>query len=144
MKIAIPQWQGRVSPVFDVAGNLLIAEVTEGVEVGREQVSLTANDPLRRAEQVVQTGAQVLICGAISWPLESALAAAGLVLYPQRCGAVEEILEAFRKGKLDEASFVMPGCCGQRRRNRGRGGRGQCGHRRGQAMAQDRRHSPGA
>ncbi len=145
MKIAIPQWQGRVSPVFDVAGSLLVAEVSEGVEVSREQVVLTASDPQRRAEQVVQTGAQVLICGAISWPLESALTAAGLVLYPQVCGAVEDVLEAFRKGKLDEATFIMPGCCGRRQRMRGRG-RGRCGrfgHRRKQPLDEDNRHSPG-
>jgi predicted Fe-Mo cluster-binding NifX family protein len=144
MKVAIPQWQGRVSPVFDVAGSLLVAEVTDGIEVGREHVVLTATDPVRRAEQVVQAGAEVLICGAVSWPLESALSAAGVVLYPQVCGAVEEVLEAFRKGRIDEAAFVMPGCCGRRRRHQARSRRGR-GLGRGcrQQMDQNYRHNPG-
>lgn len=143
MKIAIPQWQGRVSPVFDVAGSLLVAEVIEGVEVGREQVALTASELQKRVEQVVRTGAQVLICGAISWPLESALTAAGLALYPQVCGPVEEVLEAFRKGTLHEAAFIMPGCCGRRRQNRGRSRHGRQGHGCKQAMDEDSSHSPG-
>lgn len=129
--------------MFDVAGSLLIVEVADGHEVGREQVTLTAGDPHKRAEQVVRTGAQVLICGAISWPLESALTAAGLVLYPQVCGPMEEVLEAFRKGKLDEAAFVMPGCCGRGHRNRGRGRRGRAGRGCRTSMNEDTRHSHG-
>ena len=143
MKVAIPQWKGRVSPVFDVAGSLLVSEVHEGVEIGRWQIELTASDPLKRARQVVLTGAKVLICGAISCPLESALLAAGLVLHPQVCGAVEEVLEAFRKGQLDQAAFVMPGCCGRRRRGRRRRGRGHQSNCREETPDADTLREPG-
>ena len=33
MRIVIPQWQGRVSPVFDVAVNLLLIDIEEGRDV---------------------------------------------------------------------------------------------------------------
>ncbi len=78
MRIAIPQWQGRVSPVFDVAANMLIVEVADAREVGRREVAVTATDPAKRAQQVAQLPANVLICGAISWPLELALRSAGV------------------------------------------------------------------
>lgn len=122
MRIAIPQWQSRVSPVFDVAENLLLIEVADTHEVGRREVSLTTTDPTRRARQVAQLPADVLICGAISWPLEVALRSAGVQVISQICGQVDEVMRSFLLGDLDNDAFRMPGCCGRRRRGR-RGGR---------------------
>ena len=34
MKVAIPHWQGRISPVFDVAGNVLVVEGLKGLVAG--------------------------------------------------------------------------------------------------------------
>ncbi len=125
MKVAIPQWRGRISPVLDVAGSLLLVDVADGRELRREDGSLTASDPLQRARQVAQLGPEVLICGAISLPLEAALASAGVRVIPFTCGRVEEVLAAFVNGRLTDGAFLMPGCCGWRRRFRGRGLRGR-------------------
>jgi predicted Fe-Mo cluster-binding NifX family protein len=123
MKVAIPHWRDRVSPVFDVAGSLLVVELADGRELRREQAALTATDPLKRAKQVSQLGAEVLICGAISWPLEIALSSAGVRVVPFTCGKVEEVLSAFVAGKLTDGTFLMPGCHGWRRQLCGRRGR---------------------
>ena len=120
MKVAIPHWRDRVSPVFDVASILLVVDVADGGALRREQRSLTASDPLKRAKQVAQLGTEVLICGAISWPLEIALSSAGVRVVPFTCGEVEEVLSAFMNGKLTGGAFLMPGCCGWRRRLRAR------------------------
>jgi len=125
MKVAIPHWQGRVSPVFDVAGNVLVVEICDGVENSREDVTLDAEDPQLRAARLAQTGADLLICGAISWPLEMALSAAGIDVIPQTCGDVEQVLAAFAKGQLRQDAFLMPGCCGRRRQFRARRRRGR-------------------
>lgn len=125
MRIAIPQWQGRVSPVFDVAANMLIVEVADAREVGRREVAVTATDPAKRAQQVAQLPANVLICGAISWPLELALRSAGVQVISQICGQVDEVMRSFLQGNLDNKAFRMPGCCGRRRFRGGRGNRYQ-------------------
>jgi predicted Fe-Mo cluster-binding NifX family protein len=125
MKVAIPHWQGRVSPVFDVAGNVLVVEIRNGVEHSREDVALDADDPQLRAARLGQTGAELLICGAISWPLEMALSSAGIDVITQTCGEVEQILVAFAKGQLQDNAFLMPGCCGRRRQFRARRRRGR-------------------
>jgi len=119
MKVAIPQWQGRVSPVFDVAGNVLVVEVDNGVEQTRREVVFDAEALQRRAVRLAETGANVLVCGAISWPLEMAIVATGIEVVPQTCGNIEGVLAAFIEGRLDQYAFLMPGCCGRRRR-RGR------------------------
>jgi predicted Fe-Mo cluster-binding NifX family protein len=130
MKVAIPQWRDRISPVFDVAGSLLLVDVVDGRESRREERALTASDPLKRAKRVSQLGTEVLICGAISWPLEIALSSAGVRVVPFTCGEVEEVLSAFMNGKLTNGAFLMPGCCGWRRRLRAR-----------QRLARPRRHA---
>jgi predicted Fe-Mo cluster-binding NifX family protein len=122
MRIAIPQWQGRVSPVFDVATNLLLIEVADAGEVGRREEALTATDPNRRAQQVAQLAPQVLICGAISWPLELALRSLGVQVISQICGQVDEVVRCFLLGELANGAFRMPGCCGRRRFRGGREG----------------------
>jgi len=125
MKIAIPHWQGRISPVFDVAENVLIVEIADGVERNRQDVRFDVEAPQARAVRLAETGANVLVCGAISWPLEMAIGATGIEVVPQTCGEVERILAAFLEGRLNHNAFLMPGCCGRRRRSRGRRGRGR-------------------
>jgi len=129
MKVAIPHWQGRISPVFDVAGSVLVVEIDEGVERARQDVAFDAEDSQARAAHLAQTGADVLVCAAISWPLEMAVWAAGIDVIPHTCGDVEQVLAAFVAGRLQKDAFLMPGCCGRRRRFRARHGRG--GHRGG-------------
>lgn len=117
MYVAIPVLADRVSPVFD-----------EAREVRRQTVPLHSQDIARRAAELSQYGVNVLICGAVSRPLEELLCAAGIHVIPQTCGPVEEVLQAFATDRLDERAFLMPGCCGGRRRRwRGAGGCGRVG-----------------
>jgi len=113
--VAIPHWQGRVSPVFDVAGSVLIVEIDAG-RVGRcRDIVLADEDPQDRAAALTAAGAGVLICGAVSWPLKIALAAAGIEVIPQICGDVESVLAAYLDGGLARDDFLMPGCRGRQR-----------------------------
>ena len=64
MKLAIPVWQGRISPVFDVAGQLLLVELADGREVARQErmVDETAAD--ERSRKLAELGVETLICAA--------------------------------------------------------------------------------
>jgi len=127
MKVAIPQWQGRVSPVFDVAGNVLLVDVAKGAEQTRQNVALEASQPQFRASMLAVHGTSVLICGAISRPMEMAVFAAGIEVISNICGDIEQVLTAFIGGNLDKDTFSMPGCCGRRRQfNAGRRRGGRC------------------
>ena len=125
MKVAIPTWTGRVSPVFDAAKHLLIVDFDGDREIHREEVVIEESQLMPRAKRVAQLGVDVLICGAISMPLEAMLVSAGVRVIPHTCGTVEEVLQAFASGQLTDEMFLMPGCCGRRRRfrRRHRGGR---------------------
>ncbi len=127
MKVAIPIWRDRISPVFDVAGHLLLLDVQEGKEIRREEIAVETLELFARVKQLTELGTNLVICGGISWPLERMLVSTGVRVIPQTCGPVEEVLRAFLAGQLTEQAFLMPGCCGRRRQFRsGRGGqRGQ-------------------
>jgi predicted Fe-Mo cluster-binding NifX family protein len=128
MRLAIPTWQGRVSPVFDAAQRLLIVDVADGSEVARSEKDLRAAFPPQRVARLKELGIEVLICGAVSRPLAGMIAASGIVLVPFIGGECDEVLAAYLDGQLPSPRFLMPGCCGPgrgwRHRGHGRGGRG--------------------
>lgn len=125
MKIAIPHWQSRISPVCDEARHFLVVHVTNDQEVRRSEleVTLPGTDLVGRAAQLLDVGVNTLICGAISKALETMLLGVGIDVISQICGNVEDVLQAFRTGKLAQDRFALPGCA--RRRHR-RQRNGQC------------------
>lgn len=126
MRVAIPQWQGRVSPVFDVAGSLLLIDLDHGVESARREVAVIEDTHLGRARRMAGLGIDTLICGAISRTMEFALQSCGILVLSQVCGDTEQVLSAYAQGRMWQKIFFMPGCRGwQMRHHRGRrnGGR---------------------
>jgi predicted Fe-Mo cluster-binding NifX family protein len=121
-KIAIPHHLGYVSPVFDVARNILIVSARDGQGQEREKVALETGDPFLRAQQMKNLGIDVVVCGAISRPYETALLAKGIEVRHSICGPLEEVLSAVFEGTLEDARFIMPGFAGPHR-FRGRHGK---------------------
>lgn len=130
MRIALPICQGRVSPVFDVASRLALVELTGQAELARKEVALSSGRADGLAERLSDWGVDLLICSALSQELQMALHSAGIRVQAHICGDVESVLAAYKAGGLQDARFVMPGCC---RRRRGRQ-RGACGCQRGAAF----------
>jgi predicted Fe-Mo cluster-binding NifX family protein len=109
MKVAIPHWQGRISPLFDAADTLLLIDIEDGREVKRDNFNLSRRDPLRRAREVSRLGADMLLCGAVSRELETALLGAGVQVVGFICGEVDGVIAAFLGGTLSHSRFQMPG-----------------------------------
>jgi Pyruvate/2-oxoacid:ferredoxin oxidoreductase delta subunit/predicted Fe-Mo cluster-binding NifX family protein len=134
MRIAVPVHAERISPLVDVARRFVLLDVSRNTAGARREVQIESADLVARAKRIAQLGSDVLICGAISRPLESMLLSAGVKVIPNTCGAVDEVVAAFVAGQLTEEAFLLPGCDGGGRglgRGRGRGrGRG-CGRRMG-------------
>lgn len=122
MKILVSVFQGRISPVFDVAKELLLVEVKGARELGRREVRIEETEVSTRAGRLMRLGAHVLICGAVSESLESMLTSMGVWVIPNTCGPIEEVLGAFISRDFGPRSFLMPGCCGRRRQSWGHSG----------------------
>jgi len=109
MRIAIAHWQDRISPVFDVSDRLLLIDIEDGRELKREDNLLNCSGPFERAREVYRLGVQVLLCGAVSRPLETALISSGVRVIGFICGGLEDVLNAYIKGRLADKCFHMPG-----------------------------------
>jgi predicted Fe-Mo cluster-binding NifX family protein len=119
MKVAIPLWQGRVSPVFDEARRILLVDVFEKQEQHRQEESLIAQNPFERAQLLPKLGVDLLICGMISQAQHVAIASAGIQIIPHICGPMEDVIAAFLDGRIESGALLMPGCGGRKRlRNR--------------------------
>lgn len=114
MLIAIANWQGCISPVFDVSDRLCLVEIVSGSAVRRENVFLRYRDPFGRAREMAEMGIELLICGAVSHVFETALISVGIRVAGFMCGDLEAVLDAFLQGGLTDSRFFMPGCFGKR------------------------------
>jgi predicted Fe-Mo cluster-binding NifX family protein len=112
--IAVPNCQGRVSPVFDVAARLVIVRLRGEAELERKEVVLFEKQPDGIVRSLGELGIKVLICGAISQGLQLALEQVGIRVLPQICGGLDSVIAAYRQGTLGQPEFAMPGCCGRR------------------------------
>lgn len=123
MQVALTAWENRISPVFDAAKTLLIAEIRDGKIVSMRHEPM---DPVwisHLADRLCGLGVDVLICGAISRVPSTIIEASGIQLIPFIGGAIDDVLAAYARNGRIAAEFFMPGCGrGQRRK-----GRGACG-----------------
>ena len=95
--------------MFDVSDNVYLIQCAGGREIKREPKTLNHHDPFSRAKEVTGLGTQVLICGAVSTPLETALEAVGVQVIGFVCGDLEAVLRAYLSGFLHRPCFRMPG-----------------------------------
>ena len=95
-------WQDRISPVFDVADHLLLLDVEGHREIDRKSLRLTGRNPFERVKELSELGVNVLLCGAISLALEKAIIGAGIRVVGFLGGELENVIQAFLDGNLDD------------------------------------------
>lgn len=120
MKVAFTIWNGRISPVFDTARELLLLELEDDRIVSETHEQLPDADAARCVAKLHDLGISTLVCGAISRPMADMLAACGIRLMPFVAGDIMAVVAAYRNRQLPNATFMMPGCCTPGRRRMGR------------------------
>ena len=109
MKVAMPVWEGRISPVFDAARRLMVVDVIQDMEIKRREVPLGGVSPLYRVRRMADLGVDVLICGGISRSYVDLMDAFTIAVVPWITGEPEQILTAYLRGDLPSLQFAMPG-----------------------------------
>ena len=109
-RTAIAAWQGFVATTLDFARTLLLVDVVDGRVTARREIRLAAASPQAIAHRLEKVGAHVVICGAISAPLLSAVEARGIRVIPFVHGDVEEVIQGCLEGTLKDERFHMAGC----------------------------------
>jgi predicted Fe-Mo cluster-binding NifX family protein len=109
MKIAIPVWENKVSPVLDTASRLLVVDCNERGQMSRFEIYLDERDLTRRCFRIRGLGIDTVICGAVTRHFSDMLRSSGVSIVPGLSGHTDDILQACLEGNLDHAKFLMPG-----------------------------------
>lgn len=125
MRTAIACWRGRIAPLFDTAGSVVVLEAVGGHDDPEEAVALPEDWPAR-VGRLREMGVERLVCGAISPFLRDLLDSAGIEVIAFVSGDVSDIDEALKRGGDLREEHPMPGC-GRRCSMRGGSGRGTGG-----------------
>lgn len=103
MKVAIPIFRSRVSPVFDWSTRLLLVRIRSGREETGEEIEVGGLDLLERVERLSNAGTDVLICGAIGDFVARLLESKGIRVIPW-------VVHALASDEFPHDRFLMPGC----------------------------------
>ena len=121
LKITVPYWYNRISPVLDTAENFLIVDVQNGRRIKDVNINLGEKSLSDRVEYFKRQHINFLLCGALSDYYHRLILAKGIKVIPWLTGDIDCILEAFICNNSFEPEFIMPGCKGCRRRRRKQG-----------------------
>jgi predicted Fe-Mo cluster-binding NifX family protein len=109
MRVAIPEHQNRVAPVFDCCRKVLV--VVHDLESDRLLVGedWSALSRFARAYRLKMLRVELLVCGGISGCLETLVRRNGIDVLPWIAGDVWEVLAALRTGTISDPRYAMPG-----------------------------------
>lgn len=110
MRIAIPVWEDKISPVFDTALRLLMVEYDNGKERSRLAYHIGEEDLSLKCNRIKSLAPDLIICGAVSHLFLNMLKAVDVDVIEHVSGSTEDILEAYLKGDILNTQFLMPGC----------------------------------
>jgi predicted Fe-Mo cluster-binding NifX family protein len=109
MKIAMPVWENKISPVLDTASRLLVVELKEGGDMSRFEIYLDERDLSKRCHRITGLGVDTLICGAVTRHFSDMLKALGVKLITGISGQPDDVLHACVEGRLAHSKYLMPG-----------------------------------
>jgi predicted Fe-Mo cluster-binding NifX family protein len=108
MKIAMPVWENKISPVLDTASRLLVLEL-KGGDMSRFEIYLDERDLSKRCLRIMGLGVDTLICGAVTRHFSDMLNALGIDLITGISGQPDDVLRACFEGRLAHSKYLMPG-----------------------------------
>jgi len=118
MRIAVPFWDNRISPVFDVAQNLMLISFHNGKETARFNLSLAGMSSPLKIDTLKKNEVEIVLCGAISEPFLRLLISSGFTVEPWISGRVEDVIQAVLQNRLSDPCYRMPGYCRYKEKGR--------------------------
>jgi hypothetical protein len=109
MRIALPIWEDKITPLLDTASRLLVLNEGVGVKSDRFEVSLEGMDLHNRCVRIQALEIQILICGAVSRLFSGMLHGVGVQVISGISGGAEDVLRAYHHEGLSDPKFLMPG-----------------------------------
>lgn len=109
MKLAVTVWGNRISPVFDAASTLLVAEITNRKISGQYYTAFDPESPVDLIHTLKKHDVTTLVCGAISKTPASQIQDQHIHLIPFVTGNVRQFLDSFALNQTVGKKHRMPG-----------------------------------
>ena len=109
IRVAIPIFRSRVSPVLDSCTSVLLVDVEESRELERKEIYLDELSLTERVTLIQKSKVKTVICGGISDILQNMLRSSDIDLITGIAGEVDQVVAAYLSKGLDEPRFHMPG-----------------------------------
>ncbi|OGL47156.1 MAG: hypothetical protein A2161_14170 [Candidatus Schekmanbacteria bacterium RBG_13_48_7] len=120
MRIAVPVFDSRISPVLDFSTHLEIFEIENDRITENQNIEFHGHTMLERINFLKDAGVEALICAGLCQEMQYFLKMSGIKVYAGIIGRKDDVLKAFVKNELDHPRFKMPGCCRMRHSRRSR------------------------
>jgi hypothetical protein len=109
MKVAVPEYQGRIAPVFDCCRRILIVVQNEHEEEVIIEEDWSMVPRLARPPRLKELVVQCVLCGGISCWMEEQIRERNIRIIPWISGDLWEVMKAFRNGVIHDQRYAMPG-----------------------------------
>ncbi len=113
MKIAITVWGNRISPVFDAASTLFVADIENRSILKKNYTSFNPTRPSDLVKLLKKMQVSILMCGAISTKPADLIVENDIKLISFVTGNALKLLDNFARKQTIEKTFMMPGCSKQ-------------------------------
>jgi predicted Fe-Mo cluster-binding NifX family protein len=110
MKTAFTVWNDRISPLFDVSGEIHLVESEAGRIKAQSRVCLDDPMPALKVRRLADMDVGMLVCGAISRMAQDMVTAYGIELVAFINGDLDTVMDAWQHDKLRADVLRMPGC----------------------------------
>lgn len=108
--LAVALFRSRVAPVLNWSSTVLLIPFGKVDRSAGMEIVLPDMSCFDRLRILCERKVSTLICGALSPDLLDYAQSLGLRIIHGIVGDIDEVLTAFRDGKLDQPHFRMPGC----------------------------------
>jgi len=109
VRVAIPIFRLRVSPVFDSCTRVLLVDVEHNNEIERSETYLDELSMTERVTILQKLKVKTIICSGISDMLQNMLQSVKINLITGVVGEIEQVVAAYLSKRLNEPQFHMPG-----------------------------------
>ncbi len=110
MRIAITIWGNRISPVFDAARTLLVAQIENRMILKKSYTHFDPDSPRDLIRILKKMETTTLICGAISTEPADFIVENNIKLISFVTGNALDFLDSFATRQAIEKGHMMPGC----------------------------------
>jgi predicted Fe-Mo cluster-binding NifX family protein len=109
VKLAVTVWGNRISPVFDAAHTLLVAEISDKKISGQHYIAIDPESPLDLVNTLKKNQITLLVCGAISNSPAELITEHHIHLISFVTGNARQFLDSFARDRTVKKKHIMPG-----------------------------------